>query len=577
MSSGPAGVLQRWVPAVHAVRTYRRSWLRPDLVAGAVLAAILVPQGMAYAELAGLPAVTGLYCTIACIVGYALFGPSRTLVLGPDSSISPLILAAITPLLVTDDPAEAVAFAAMLALLVGLVELGLGLGKLGFVADLLSKEVQVGYMNGLGLLIVVGQLPKLFGFSTDADGFIEEIRQFLDGLERTNPESLVIGLATLAVLLFLPLWTRRIPAVLVAVVGATVVSAALDLSSSGVDTVGVLPKGVPTPSLPGVGLHDIGPLAAAALGIALVSLTDTIALSASLAARHDEEVDANQEMVGMGASNLFAGLFSGFAVSASTSRTMVGESAGARTQLAPLFGAGVVLLLLVAFNGLLQDLPQPTLAAVVISAAVSLIDLPTLRRFASARTSAFWLSAVASLAVIFLGVLPGIGVAVVLSVLMFFRRSWWPEGEVLGRDPATGIWHSLAARPDGTQREGVVVYRWEAQLFFANAGMFRERVRAIVREYRPDWVVLQCEAITDIDVTAADVLRDLDRELNDVGVHIAFVELRTRLIQRVERYGLHEELPEELFFDTLDGALTHILLNGDDTDDVPPEGADPLS
>jgi MFS superfamily sulfate permease-like transporter len=302
------------------------------------------------------------------------------------------------------------------------------------------------------------------------------------------------------------------------------------------------------------------------MGIALVSLTDTIALSASLAARHDEEVDANQEMVGMGAANLFAGVFSGFAVSASSSRTMVGESAGARTQLAPLFGGAVVLLLLVAFNGVLEELPQPALAAVVIAAAVSLVDLPALRRFAKVRTSAFWLSAVASLAVIFLGVLPGIGVAVVLSVLMFFQRSWWPEGEVLGRDPLTGIWHSLEAFPRATEREGVLVYRWEAQLFFANAGMFRQRIRKLVRERHPRWVVLQCEAITDIDVTAADVLRDLDRELNEAGVHMAFVELRSRLVDRIERYGLHEELPAEHFFDSLDAALTHILLNGSDTD-----------
>ena len=239
------------MPGVRVLRTYERSWLRFDIVAGIVLAAILVPQGMAYAELAGLPPVTGLYTTIACLVGYAVFGPSRVLVLGPDSSLGPLIFAAITPLLVAGgDPATAIALAGMLALFVGLIEIGLGLGKLGFVADLLSKEVQVGYMNGLAVTIIVGQLPKLFGFSTDADGFVDEVRAFFDGLDQTNTTTLAVGLAVLAVLLVLPRFTRRVPAVLVAVVGATVLSAVLGLADQGVKTVGSLPQGFPVPAFP---------------------------------------------------------------------------------------------------------------------------------------------------------------------------------------------------------------------------------------------------------------------------------------------------------------------------------------
>ena len=230
-------------------------------MAGAVLAAILVPQGMAYAELAGLPAVTGLYTTVACLIGYALFGPSRVLVLGPDSSISPLILAAITPLLVTRDPASAIALAGMLAILVGLTEIGLGLGKLGFVADLLSKEVQVGYMNGLAITIIVGQLPKLFGFSTSADSFLGELRAFADNLDQTQTTTLLVGLAVLALLLLFPRITTRVPAVLVAVVGATVASAVFGLSGRGVATVGALPQGIPTPTLPWSSASDVVPAA----------------------------------------------------------------------------------------------------------------------------------------------------------------------------------------------------------------------------------------------------------------------------------------------------------------------------
>ena len=241
---------ERWVPGIRVLRTYRRAWLRADLLAGVVLAAILVPQGMAYAELAGLPAVTGLYTTIACLVGYAVLGPSRVLVLGPDSSISPLILAAITPLLVTGDPARAIALAGMLAVLVGLTEIGLGLGKLGFVADLLSKEVQVGYMNGLAITIIVGQLPKLFGFSTHADSFLAELRAFVENLDQTQTTTLLVGVAVLVLLLVLPRITTRLPAVLVGVLGATVASAVFGLAESGVATVGALPQGVPTPTVP---------------------------------------------------------------------------------------------------------------------------------------------------------------------------------------------------------------------------------------------------------------------------------------------------------------------------------------
>ena len=375
------GVLRRWAPGLVTLRTYQRGWLRSDLVAGVVLAAILVPQGMAYAELAGLPAVTGLYTTVACLVTYAVFGPSKVLVLGPDSSVSPLILAAITPLIVTDDPASAIALAGMMAILVGLIEIGLGLAKLGFVADLLSSEVRVGYLNGLAVTIIVGQLPKLFGFSTSADSFIGEVRAFFGGLDQTDRITLVTGVCTLAVLLVLPRLTRRVPAVLVAVVGVTVVSAVLDLASHGVATVGSLPRGVPVPALPWTKLSDVGPLLVGAVGITLVSLTDTIATATSFAARRGDEVNPDQEMVGIGASNIAAGFLQGFAVSVSGSRTAVADQSGARTQLTGVVGAGLVVLLLLFLNGLLSDLPQTALAAVVITAALSLTDLSALRRF----------------------------------------------------------------------------------------------------------------------------------------------------------------------------------------------------
>jgi high affinity sulfate transporter 1 len=553
----PASSVDRWLPGLRAARTYDRGWLRPDLVAGLVLAAILVPQGMAYAELAGLPAVTGLYTTIGCLVGYAIFGPSRVLVLGPDSSVSPLIFAAILPLAATNDPETAIALAGMLALLVGLIEIGLGLGKLGFVADLLSSEVQVGYMNGLAVTIVVGQLPKLFGFSTDADDFFGEIHEFVEHVDETEAAALLIGLGVLLVLLGLPRLTKRLPAVLVAVVGATAASAALGLGDE-IATVGTLPSGFPTPELPWTRLSDVGPLLIAAIGITLVSLTDTIATSAAFAAKRGEEVDPNQEMIGIGAANVASGMVQGFAVSTSGSRTAVAEQSGAKTQLTGLVGAGIVALLLLFFNRLLADLPQSALAAVVVAAALSLLDIAALRRYWAVRRSAVLLSIVATLGVILLGVLEGIVIAIFLAVLLFFRRSWWPHGAVIGRIDGLDGWHSVEAHERAEEVEGIVVYRWEAPLFFANAGAFRRQVRHLVHERKPDWIVIECEAITDIDVTAGGMLEQLDNELNREGVHMAFVEMRSRLQDLVQRYGLLETLDRTHFYPSIEAALSAI-------------------
>ena len=549
----------RWVPGVRAARTYQRPWLRPDIVAGVVLAAILVPQGMAYAELAGLPPVTGLYTTIGCLAGYALFGPSRILVLGPDSSVSPMIFAAIMPLLASGgDVHRAIALAGMLAVIVALIEIGLGLFRLGFVADLLSNEVQVGYMNGLALVIIAGQLPKLFGFSTDASGFGPEVKAFVLNLDHTVGASLAVGLGVLAVLLVLPRFTRVLPAVLVAIVGATIVSAVFDLHAHGVPTVGTLPRGIPRPAFPWTKLADVGPLMVAAMGITLVSLADTIATSSSFGARRGDETDPNQEMIGIGAANLGAGFLQGFAVSTSGSRTAVVEQAGAKSQLASVVGAGTVVVLLLFFNSLLKDLPQSALAAVLIGAALSLLDLDALARYSQVRPSALVLSLAASVGVIVFGVLAGILIAVALAVVMFFQASWQPHGAVLGHVPTLSGWHNVERFPDARELPHIVVFRWEAPLFFANASGFRTQIRRLVQERSPSWVVIQCEAVTDVDVSAAQMLEQLDKELNAAGVHMAFAEMRIRLQELVLGYGLLETVDRDRFYPTIDAAVRAI-------------------
>ena len=557
MAAKQSSRVERWIPGVRVARTYERTWLRSDLVAGAVLAAILVPQGMAYAELAGLPAVVGLYTTIACLVGYAVFGPSRVLVLGPDSSISPLILAALVPLLAGDDPATAIVLAGMLAVLVGLIQVLLGLGRLGFVADLLSSEVQVGYMNGLAITIVVSQLPKLFGFSTDADGFAESCGRSPGRRpdRRDHPRARRRG--------------ARGPAGAAAHHPPGAGDPRRDRRRNG--RVGrararrggrrdrrALPQGVPEPAFPWTSIDDLGPLLIAAVGITLVSLTDTVATATSFAARRGDEVDPDREMVGVGAANLAAGLFQGFAVSTSSSRTAVAEQSGARTQVTNLVGAGLVALLLLFLNSLLTDLPQTALAAVVIVAALSLADIAVLRRYFRVRKSALALSLAATAGVVVFGVLEGIVIAVVMAILLFFRRSWRPHGAVLGRVEGMDGWHSVRVFPHARELPGIVVYRWEAPLFFANAGTFRQQVRRLMRDRHPSWIVLQCEAITDVNVTAAKMLEDLDLELNAAGCHLAFVEMRSRLQDLTFRYGLFETLDRDHFYPTLERALEEI-------------------
>ena len=539
--------------------SYQPRWLRHDIVAGLVLTALLVPQGMAYAELAGLPPITGLYTSILCLIGYAVFGPSKILVLGPDSSLGPMIAATILPLVAANgDPARAVALASALALLVGVVITAAGIAKLGFVADLISKPTIIGYMNGLALTILVGQLPKLFGFSVDGDDFLSELRGFATGLAdgETVGAALAVGVFGLALIVTLGRWLPKVPGVLVAVVLSIAAAAAFDLADRGVDVVGVLPQGFPPFTLPDVGLSDIGLLVGGAFGIALVSLADTISTASSFAARSGDEVDGQKEMIGIGAANLAAGLFQGFPVSTSGSRTAVAEQAGAKTQLTGLVGAVAIALILLFVPGLLRDLPQPTLAAVVIAASLSLADIPETLRLRRVRRTEFLLSMAAFLGVVLLGVLPGIALAVALSIGNVFRRAWWPYQAVLGRVPGLAGYHDMTSYPHASRLPGCVIFRFDAPLFFANTRTFRDQVRAIAAsEPRPSWIIVAAEPLTDVDTTAADMLQELDEDLNARGVHLVFAEMKDPVRAKIDRYELTKTIDPDHFFPTITQAV----------------------
>jgi high affinity sulfate transporter 1 len=551
--------LLRYLPGWRMVAGYQKRWFVKDLVAGLVLTAILVPQGMAYAELAGLPAITGLYTSVLCLAGYAVFGPSRILVLGPDSSLGPMIAATILPLVGADgSSARAIALASLLALLVGGAMILAGVARLGFVADLLSKPTQIGYMTGLSLTILVGQLPKLFGFSVKSDTLIGDIKGFVQGVRAgdTVGAAVAVGVFGLIVILVLQRVVPRIPGVLVAVVLSIGAAVWFDLASHGVALVGTLPRGLPPFTIPDVSVSDVALLVAGALGIALVALTDTISTASAFAARSGDEVQANQEMIGIGAANIAAGLFQGFPVSTSGSRTAVAAQSGAKTQVSGLVGAAVILLMLVAVPGLFRNLPQPTLAAVVMAAAYSLADFPGLRRLWQVRRTEFALAIAAFLGVAFLGVLPGIGIAVGLSILNVFRRAWWPYSTRLGLVDGIPGYHDVHSNPNAEQIDGLVIFRFDAPLFFANTRSFREQIRALAApEPRPRWIVVAAEPITDVDTTAADMLEDLDEALNRQGTSLVFAELKHPVRVKIERYELTRTIDPAHFFPTIESAI----------------------
>lgn len=551
--------MARWIPGLRVVSTYRRDWLARDLVAGLVLSTLLVPQGMAYAELAGLPPITGLYTTVFCLLGYAAFGPSRILVLGPDSSLGPMIAAVIVPIVGSGgDPAVAVGLASMLAVMVGVTMIVAGIAKLGFIADLLSKPTQIGYMNGLAVTILVGQLAKLCGFSTDGEGLIGEAVTFLRGLAAgaAVPAAVGVGLGTLAVILILQRRLPKVPAVLVAVVGSIAATWVFDLGERGVTLVGALPQGFPPLTVPHVSWSQVGLLLVGAFGITLVSLTDTISTASSFAARSGQEVRGNQEMIGIGAANVAASLFQGFPVSTSGSRTAVAEQSGARTQLTGVIGAVLIILMLLLVPGLLRDLPQPALGAVVIAASLSLADVPGARRLWRRRRTEFAVSGAAFLGVALLGVLPGIGVAVALSVLNVFRRVWRPYQAVLGRASGVQGYHDVRSYPDAERLPGLVMFRFDAPLVFANARVFRDEIRRLARtDPPPRWIVVAAEPITDIDTTASDMLEGLDEDLNAGGTSLVFAEMKDPVRRKIDRYHLTRTIDPAHFFPTLDDAV----------------------
>jgi high affinity sulfate transporter 1 len=551
-----------WLPGLLTLRDYRATWLAHDVVAGIVLATMLVPVGIAYAVASGVPGIYGLYATIIPLLAYALFGPSRILVLGPDSSLAAVILGVLAPLS-GGDPARAAALAGMMAIVSGFVCILAGVARFGFVTDLLSKPIRYGYMNGIALTVLISQVPKLLGFSIESKGPLRDVWDIAAAVlgGRTNWITFAVGLATLVVILLLKN-SERIPGILIAVVGATAISGIFDLErEAGLSVLGPLPQGLPAFAIPWITAADVVPILIGGCAVAVVSFADTSVLSRAYAARLGAKVDPNQEMVGLGAANLAAGFFQGFPISSSASRTPVAEAAGARTQLTGVVGALVVALLVLMAPNLLRHLPNAALAAVVIASAIGLLEISDLRRIYRIQRWEFWLSIVCLAGVAVLGAIPGIGLAITIAVIEFLWDGWRPHSAVLGRAEGVHGYHDLTRYPHARQIPGLVLFRWDAPLFFANAELFKQRVldAAANAPTKVKWMVVTAEPVTSVDVTAADILAELKNALNEAGTELFFAELKDPVKDKLKRFGLFTQIGEDRFFPTISAAVENYL------------------
>jgi high affinity sulfate transporter 1 len=535
---------------------YRRDWLGPDVVAGVTVAAYLVPQVMAYAQLAGLDPVVGLWSAILPGVVYAVLGTSRHVSIGPESTTAIMVAAAIAPI-AAGDPVRYAALSAGLAIMVGVVCLIGALLRLGFLGDLLSHPLLVGYMAGVAVLMIVSQLSNLTGIPVAGGSVIDELVSFMTHAGSLQGPTFALGVGVVAFLLIARRLTPWLPGPLVAVVGATLLTTLFGLADRGVELVGPIPGGLPPLGLPAIEPSDVGVLAVAAVGVALVAYTDDLLTARAFAARHDDAIDANAELAALGAAEVAAGLSSGMAIGSSGSRSAIVESVGGRSQLVGIVAVVCVVVVLLALGGLLERIPTAALAGLVVYAAIRLIDVPAFRRLARFRPSELGLALAAAAGVLAFGVLIGILVTIALSVIDLFARVARPQAAILGRPPGVAGLHNIEDYPDAETVPGLVVFRYDSPLCFANANDFKTRaLEAVERQQEPvEWLLLNAEAIVEVDLTAADALGELHDELERRGIVLALARVKQDLRDQLERIGLVTHIGSDRLYPTLPVAL----------------------
>lgn len=555
-SASARGRLARTLPGLETLRHYDRRWLRGDVFAGITVAAYLVPQVMAYAEVAGLPAITGLWAAVGPLVVYAVLGSSRQLSVGPESSTALMSALAIGSLTAATQTSAANA-AAALALAVGAFCVLGWLGRLGFLANLLSRPVLVGYMAGIAVLMAVSQLGKVTGIRVEGDSTLAELRSAARGLDQVQLPTVVLAGVTLVLLLVGRHFLPRIPGPLVAMLLGAAVVTLFGLDRLGVAVIGPIPPGLPRPSFPDLSVIDIATLLPAALGIAVVAYSDNVVTAHAFAARRREEIDNGQEFLALGVANVSSGLLHGFPVSSSGSRTVIADSTGSRTQLYSLVALGTVLVTVFFLGPVLSRFPTAALGAVVVYAAIRLVDVGELRRFARFRRSELLLALATTAAVLALDVLYGIAIAVALSILDLLRRIGRPHDGVLGYIPGLAGMHDVDDYAESRQVPGLVVYRYDSPLFFANAENFRRRALGAVDRTGTDveWFLLNCEAIVEVDLTGVDALEELRETLDDRGITFALARVKQDLRHDLTAAGFLQKVGAGLVFPTLPTAV----------------------
>ncbi|MFD9270215.1 SulP family inorganic anion transporter [Streptomyces goshikiensis] len=538
------------------LRRYRRSWLGRDALAGITVAAYLVPQVMAYAGVAGLPPVVGLWAVLSAMVLYALTGSSRLLSVGPESTTALMTAVAVGPL-AGGDPGRYAVLAAALAVVVGLASLAAWAVRLGFLADLLSRPVLVGYLAGVALIMIVDQLPRLTGVRATGSGFFSQLYTFALNVSHVHWPTAVLAAAVLVLLLVAPSYWRLVPRPLLALVVATAAVAAFGLDERyGIAVIGSVPSGLPVPALPSPG--DLPQLVIPALGVLLVGYSDVILTARAFADRGDPlPLDPNRELLALGTANLGAGFMHGFPVSSSASRTALAQSAKARSQAYSLVAALAVLMVLLFLGPLLAHTPSAVLGAIVVYAAVRLVEVGEFRRLAAFRRRELLLALGCLLGVLTLGILHGVLVAVALSVVELLARVARPHDAVEGMVPGLAGMHDVDDYPTARTVPGLVIYRYDSPLFFANAENFRRRALAAVDEQSSptQWFVLNTEANVEVDITALDAVEALRQELADRGIVLALARVKQELREDLDAYGLTASVGANRVYPTLPTAL----------------------
>jgi SulP family sulfate permease len=554
--SGRSSAIARHAPGLDRLRHYQRDWLRVDALAGLTVGAMLVPQGMAYAELAGMPPVTGFYAALLALVAYAVVGSSRHLGVGPEPGTA-ILAATGVGAIAAGDPGRYAALMAALALIVGAICVLAAIARLGFIANVLSKPVLVGYITGVGLTLLSSQYAKFTGIAIDADAFFGRTRDLLRGLDEVDGLTIAVGAATLVLILVLRWKFPTLPGALVGVVLATAMAVVFGLEAEGLRVVGDVPQGLPSFGLPDFGMDDVIDLLPVAAGIALVGYSDNVLTGRAIGARMGYRLDANQELAALGVSNLCAGFSQGFPISSSASRTAVPASLGSKSQLVGIVASGVVVATLLFLSPVLAEIPEAALAAVIIAAAVAIIDVVGFRELWSVSRMEFALAGTSTLAVMVFDVLTGVLVAVGLSLLMALGRIASPHDAILGAGQDLDGWVDAEAYPGARTLPGLLVYRFDAPLFFANADRYRERLAQLVEENpgEEEWLVLDFEGVGEADTTALDMLVELLDEQQRAGRVIAIARANDRVVRRLERAGLLEPAGPAVMFATINAAV----------------------